>query len=152
MSNGNEIDEVEELLGRKASVPALAQPEVLKQAALNLMNSSALKNDNLGELYARAYAQECLHGMMQIARDLQVDPKVRHQAYLSVYQTAYGKPASVVKVPGDLGPNMTIDHEISKASESAQTLNQLSLYASVPPDQWPESLRIAAGLDTGDGD
>jgi len=152
MTDSNEIDEVEELLGRKPQVPAVSSIQSLKTAALNLMNQGALKNDNLGELYARAYAQECLHGMMQIARDAQVDPKVRHQAYLSVYQTAYGKPASVVKVPGDLGENLTIDGEIAKAGESAQALNQLSQYASIPPDEWPSALKIAAGLDPGDGD
>ena len=152
MSNDNEIDEVEELLGRKSSAPALVQADALKQAALNLMNSSALKNDNLGELYARAYAQEALHGLMQLARDATIDPKVRRQAYFDVYTIGYGKPASVIKVPGDLGPNMTIDHEISKAGESAQALNLLSQYANVSPENWPDELKRAAGLDTGDGD
>jgi len=152
MTNSNEIDEVEELLGRKALTPSTDSVQALKQAALNLMNQGALKNDNLGELYARAYAQEALHGLMQIARDTLVDPKVRRQAYFDVYTIGYGKPASVIKVPGDLGPNMTIDGEIAKAGEAAQALNMLSQYASIPPDQWPEELKKAAGLDAGDGD
>ena len=151
-SNQNELDEVEELLGRKTKIPAVAGIQSLKQAALNLMNSNALKNDSLGELYARAYAQECLHGLMQMARDELIDPKVRRQAYFDVYTIGYGKPASVIKAPGEVGPNMTIDGEIAKAGEAAQTLNMLSQYAAIPPDQWPESLRIAAGLETGDED
>jgi len=152
MSNDNEIDEVEELLGRKAVAPTTDTVQALKQAALSLMNNHALKNDNLGELYARAYAQECLHGMMQIARDQTIDPKVRQKAYLDVYQISYGRPATVIKMPGDLAPHVTIDGEIAKAGEAAQALNLLSQYANVSPENWPSELKIAAGLEPGDGD
>lgn len=145
MKNINDMDEALSIDGGKKGPPVSAA-EALRRAASQLLTNPALQKDNLGELYARAYAQEALHGMMEIARDMTIDAKVRHQAYFDVYTIAYGKPASVVKSNNDVGSNTVIDGEIAKASLAGQTLNLLAEYASVPPEDWPDELKKAAGL------
>ena len=123
------------------------QKEALRRATESLRSHPALLKDNLGELYARAYAQECLQGMMNIARDMTIDPKIRHQAYLDVYQSAYGRPAAMVKAPAELGPNLTIDGEIAKAQDASIALNLLAEYAATPPELWPEELRKMLNIE-----
>lgn len=121
----------------------LSQQRKAKQAIENLLLNPALRRDNLGELYARAFFQEALHGIMDIARDPEVDPDVRRKAYLDVAHIAYGKPASVLRVPGDAQQNPIIDGEIEKAGAAAQGLSVLQHYAHLPPEEWPEDVRKA---------
>lgn len=153
-SNNRQLIEISELEGKPTSLSAqkIAQADAVRRAASVLLNDPNLRKDNLGELLARTYAQEALQGIMQIARDATVDPSIRHKAYLDVFHIAYGRPAAVIRSQGESNAHITIDHDIAAAGEAAENLNLLAEYASVPPEEWPEELRKAAGLTIEAGD
>lgn len=112
-----------------------------RDALETLLQNPALRRDNLGELYARAFFQEAIHGIMEIARDIEVDPDVRRKAYLDVAHIAYGKPASILRMPGDAQQNPIIDGEIEQATEAAQSLALIQSCSNLPLEEWPEEVR-----------
>lgn len=126
-----------------------AQIKALLQEA-----SSALRQDNLGELYARRYFKSCIDGIMAIAENDGVDPEVRRKAFMDVYAIAFGRPATVIRVPGDSHVPPTIDSDVRQAVAAAEVLGLAASYASTPPEDWPTHVREAldkageAGLGT----
>jgi hypothetical protein len=132
-----------ELTARAAMSSSVAAS---RQALALLLSDPALRRENLGELLARRYAKEALEGMMEIARDQSVEAGVRHRAYYDVFTLGYGKPASVVRNPGETALPPTIDADIDRAGEAAAALSQMEAYAAVPPEEWPEELRRATGM------
>jgi len=130
-------------MSRQVEIKSIAAS---RQAFSILLSDPALRQTNLGELYAKRFAKECLDGMMEIARDSSLDPSVRHKAYFDVWTICYGRPGSIIKTPGEVAVPPTIDSDIDRAGEAAEALSRLEAYAAIPAEQWPEELKRATGV------
>lgn len=109
-------------------------------------NLDVLRRSDLGELLARRHTRACLAGIMRIAEDESIAAGIRIEAYTRVWQMAYGKPASVIRVP-DASVSPTLDADIEQAQAASAALGELEAWASKPPSEWPAHLRQLVGAE-----
>jgi len=140
-------------MGRRTLDTKIDPKEARLAVAKHLRSLSARSGVNFLQFYAQQYEEEMLDMLVGFSRDMTLTATLRRQCMLDVLLFARGAIKPWIHVGDTVDPAApgavanTVGEEIQAARLMTDIKTKLDEYvrAGIPPEQWPEDVREAAG-------